>query len=45
MLSEGEATMKTPSNFVNGNGFAVTVLILMFAVAIGLFRATIYLAK
>jgi hypothetical protein len=37
--------MKDLSDFVNGNAFAVTVLILMFAVAIALFKATIYLAQ
>jgi hypothetical protein len=38
--------MKNPSDFVNGsNGFAVTVLILLFVVAFALFQATIYWAK
>jgi len=37
--------MKNLSEFVNGNGFAVAALILMFAVAIGAFQATIHLAK
>jgi hypothetical protein len=37
--------MKNLSDFVNGNGFAVTALILMFVVAFALFQATIYLAK
>ena len=31
--------------FVNGKAFAFTMLILMFAVAVGLFQATIDLAK
>jgi hypothetical protein len=37
--------MKDLSDFVNGKGFAVTMLMLMLAVAVGLFQATIYLAK
>jgi hypothetical protein len=40
-----KTTMKNLSDFVNGNGFAVAALILIFAVAIGVFQATIYLAK
>ena len=40
-----KTTMKTLSGFVSGKAFAVTMLILMFAVAVGLFQATIYLAK
>ena len=38
-------TMKTLSRFVNGKAFAFTMLILMFALAVGLFQATIDLAK
>ena len=37
--------MKHLSDFVNGNGFAVAALILMFAAAIGAFHATIHLAR
>jgi len=40
-----KTTMKNLSDFVNGNGFAVAALILMFAVAIGVFHATIHLAR
>ena len=36
--------MKNLSRFVNGKAFAVTMLILMFAVAVALFQATIHLA-
>lgn len=36
--------MKKLSDFVNGNAFAVTALMLMLAVAIALFKTTIYLA-
>lgn len=37
--------MKNVSVFINGNAFAVTVLILMFVAATALFQATVYLAK
>jgi len=34
--------MKTLSRFVNGNGFAVTAMILIFTVAIAIFEVTTY---
>jgi hypothetical protein len=40
-----KTTMKILSGFANGKAFAVTMLILIFTVAVALFKATIYLAK
>jgi len=45
MLRREKTIVKKLSNFVNGKGFAVVVIILMTASAIGLFQATIHLLK